>query len=77
MEGKNIANRSKQHYKAPNGVAVTSMAVCDGGQSLGAATLDGAINILRIDPSGNKYIFISFCNCFFLVLYLFQNEFIP
>ncbi|XP_970683.2 phosphoinositide 3-kinase regulatory subunit 4 isoform X1 [Tribolium castaneum] len=54
MEGKNIANRSKQHFKTPSGVGVTSMSVCDGGQSLGAATLDGAINILRIDPSGNK-----------------------
>ncbi|XP_044262700.1 phosphoinositide 3-kinase regulatory subunit 4 isoform X2 [Tribolium madens] len=54
MEGKNIANRSKQHHKTPSGAGVTSMSVCDGGQSLGAASLDGAINILRIDPSGNK-----------------------
>ncbi|KAJ3642279.1 hypothetical protein Zmor_025079 [Zophobas morio] len=54
MEGRNIANRSKQHFKVANGAAVSGMAVCDGGQTLAAATVDGAMNILRLDPAGNK-----------------------
>lgn len=54
MEGKNIANRSKQHYRANNGAAFTSMAVCDGGQALAVATNDGGMSILRLDPSASK-----------------------
>ncbi|XP_017771764.1 PREDICTED: phosphoinositide 3-kinase regulatory subunit 4 [Nicrophorus vespilloides] len=51
MEGKNIANRSKEYYKMPNNSPIESMAVCDNGQSLAAATRDGNINILRVDGS--------------------------
>lgn len=67
MEGRNIANRSKQHFKVANGAAVSGMAVCDGGQTLAAATVDGAMNILRLDPAGNKYVLTFIvrilCNC--------------
>lgn len=52
MEGKNIANRSKQHYKL--GSNITSMAVCESGQSLGVTCQDGSVNILRIDAASNK-----------------------
>ncbi|CAG9829186.1 unnamed protein product [Diabrotica balteata] len=52
MEGKNIANRSKQHYKL--GSNINGMAVCESGQSLGVICQDGSINILRVDSAGNK-----------------------
>lgn len=54
MEGKNIANRSKQHFKVPDSVGILGMAVCEGGQSLAAATHDGSISILRIDRGSSK-----------------------
>ncbi|KAJ8984786.1 hypothetical protein NQ317_003699 [Molorchus minor] len=54
MEGKNIANRSKQHYKIMSGASINGMAVCEGGQSLGTACQDGSINILRVDPASSK-----------------------
>ncbi|KAL3269438.1 hypothetical protein HHI36_008508 [Cryptolaemus montrouzieri] len=54
MEGKNIANRSKQQYKMQNGSSVLGVAACDGGQSIAAISQDGSINILRIDPASNK-----------------------
>lgn len=54
MEGKNIANRSKQFYKAPNNVGLTSLTVCDSGQSLATATMDGSVLVLRMDPTSSK-----------------------
>ncbi|KAG5888474.1 hypothetical protein JTB14_022104 [Gonioctena quinquepunctata] len=54
MEGKNIANRAKQHYKLGTGVNITGTAVCEGGQSLGVTCQNGTVNILRVDPSSSK-----------------------
>ncbi|KAJ8948165.1 hypothetical protein NQ318_009257 [Aromia moschata] len=36
------------------GACVTGMAVCEGGQSLGATCQDGTVNILRVDSASNK-----------------------
>ncbi|XP_056633826.1 phosphoinositide 3-kinase regulatory subunit 4 isoform X2 [Diorhabda sublineata] len=52
MEGKNIANRSKQYFKHSSNI--TGMAVCESGQSLGVICQDGSVNILRIDNANNK-----------------------
>ncbi|XP_074031829.1 vacuolar protein sorting 15 isoform X2 [Leptinotarsa decemlineata] len=54
IEGKNIANRARQHYKLADGVRITGTTVCDGGQSLGVTYHNSAISILRVDSSSNK-----------------------
>ncbi|XP_060527972.1 phosphoinositide 3-kinase regulatory subunit 4 [Cylas formicarius] len=54
IEGRNVANRSRQQYKMPNNSGVTGMAVCESGQSLGASCQNGTINVLRIDPASTK-----------------------
>ncbi|CAH1967764.1 unnamed protein product [Acanthoscelides obtectus] len=54
MEGKNIANRAKQHYRVGSGVTITGMAVCESGQSLGFGCQDGSVNILRIDSASSR-----------------------
>ncbi|KAK9879938.1 hypothetical protein WA026_008448 [Henosepilachna vigintioctopunctata] len=54
LEGKNIANRSKQQFKMQNGIGIIGITACDGGQSVAAASQDGSINILRIEPASNK-----------------------
>ncbi|XP_018572792.1 phosphoinositide 3-kinase regulatory subunit 4 isoform X2 [Anoplophora glabripennis] len=54
LEGKTIANRSKQQYKMTSGSSIIGMTVCEGGQSLGAICQDGTINILRVDSASNK-----------------------
>lgn len=54
MEGRNIANRSKQVYRTHNGVGLGSLTVCDSGQSLATTTMDGNILVLRIDPASSR-----------------------
>ncbi|CAH0555278.1 unnamed protein product [Brassicogethes aeneus] len=55
MEGRNIANRSKQLYKFPRqNTKVVGMTVCDAGQSFGAIGNDGTVQVLRIDNGSNK-----------------------
>lgn len=54
MEGKNIANRSKQSYKVPGAVSIAGMAVCENGQSLAAAVEDGSILVLRVEPTSSR-----------------------
>ncbi|KAF5307655.1 hypothetical protein FQR65_LT06710 [Abscondita terminalis] len=54
MEGKNIANRSKQSYKVAGGVGISGMAVCENGQSLAAAAQDGSILVLRVEPTSSR-----------------------
>lgn len=54
MEGKNIANRSKQNYKIPSGCGINGIAVCENGQSIAAACQDGTLSLLRIDPTSSK-----------------------
>ncbi|XP_030749901.1 phosphoinositide 3-kinase regulatory subunit 4 [Sitophilus oryzae] len=54
FEGKNIANRSKQQFRLPNSSCVTSIAVCDGGQSLTTSCQSGWIGVLRVDPASTK-----------------------
>lgn len=54
IEGKNIANRSKQSYRVPDGLGVTSLAVCENGQSFAAAAQDGSILVLRVEPTSSK-----------------------
>lgn len=57
MEGRNIANRSKQVYRTANGVGLAGLTVCDGGQSLAAATMDGTIMVLRVDSGSSRYVY--------------------
>ncbi|KAJ8911373.1 hypothetical protein NQ315_014204 [Exocentrus adspersus] len=54
LEGRTIANRSKQQYKMASGSCINSMSVCEGGQSLATVCQDGTINILRVDSASNK-----------------------
>lgn len=54
MEGKNIANRSKQNFKTPSGCGINGIAVCETGQSIMAACQDGTLSLLRIDPASSK-----------------------
>lgn len=54
MEGKNIANRSKQSYRVSGGVSISGMAVCENGQSLAAAADDGSILVLRVEPTSSR-----------------------
>ncbi|XP_018329607.1 phosphoinositide 3-kinase regulatory subunit 4 [Agrilus planipennis] len=49
MEGKNIANRSKQSYRTTGSVA--AMTICENGQSLAAATHDGSVMVVRVDAN--------------------------
>lgn len=58
MEGKNIANRSKQSFKVPGNTGIWSLAACGNGQ-VAAATQDGSIHILRLDPASSKYVTAS------------------
>lgn len=55
IEGKNIANRSKQSYRVPDGTGITGLAVCESGQSFAAAALDGSLLVLRVEPTSSKY----------------------
>lgn len=54
MEGKNIANRSKQNFKVPSGCAINGIAICESGQSIAAACEDGTLCLMRIDPTSSK-----------------------
>lgn len=54
MEGRNIANRSKQIYRTPSNTGLVGLTVCDSGQSLAVATMDGAIQVLKLDPSSSR-----------------------
>ncbi|KAI4461743.1 phosphoinositide 3-kinase regulatory subunit 4 [Holotrichia oblita] len=54
MEGKNIANRSKQSYRIPGNISVAGLAVCENAQSLSAAVNDGSILVLRMDPTSSR-----------------------
>lgn len=54
MEGKNIANRSKQNYRTQDGCGIVGLAVCENGQSLAAATNDGSVLVLRLDRGSSK-----------------------
>ncbi|XP_076266632.1 vacuolar protein sorting 15 [Rhynchophorus ferrugineus] len=54
FEGRNIAHRSRQMFRLPNSPGITSIAVCDGGQSLAAASQSGWLGILRVDPASSK-----------------------
>ncbi|KRT79355.1 HEAT domain-containing protein [Oryctes borbonicus] len=54
MEGKNIANRSKQSYRIPSNISVAGLAVCENAQSLAAAVNDGSILVLRMDPTSSR-----------------------
>lgn len=54
MEGRNIANRSRQAY-VHRGGALVGLAVCDQGQSLASsASQSGSVFVLRIDQSSSK-----------------------
>ncbi|XP_049778491.1 phosphoinositide 3-kinase regulatory subunit 4 [Schistocerca cancellata] len=53
MEGRNIANRSRQVYNRQAGPLV-GLTVCEGNQSLGSASQTGAIFVLRVEPNSNK-----------------------
>lgn len=55
MEGKNIANRAKQAYRAQgSNNNITGLTVCEGGQSLAFTSQDGSVNVLRVDTASNK-----------------------
>ncbi|KOX70771.1 Phosphoinositide 3-kinase regulatory subunit 4 [Melipona quadrifasciata] len=54
MEGRNIANRSRQTYIHRGGPLV-GLAVCDQGQSLASsASQSGTVFVLRIEPNSSK-----------------------
>lgn len=54
MEGRNIANRSRQAY-VHRGGALVGLAVCDQGQSLASsASQSGTVFVLRIEQTSNK-----------------------
>ncbi|XP_012255655.2 phosphoinositide 3-kinase regulatory subunit 4 isoform X2 [Athalia rosae] len=54
MEGRNIANRSRQVYTHRGGPLV-GLAVCDQGQSLASsASQSGTVFVLRVEQSSNK-----------------------
>lgn len=55
MEGKNIANRSKQSYRVAGGVSISGMAVCENGQSLAVAAQDGSVLVLRVEPTSSRF----------------------
>lgn len=54
MEGRNIANRSRQTYVHRGGPLV-GLAVCEQGQSLASsASQSGSVFVLRIEPNSSK-----------------------
>lgn len=53
MEGRNIANRSRQVHN-PQAGPLIGLTVCDSNQSLAAASLNGCIFVLRIEVNSNK-----------------------
>ncbi|XP_063233284.1 phosphoinositide 3-kinase regulatory subunit 4 isoform X2 [Bacillus rossius redtenbacheri] len=53
MEGRNIANRSRQTYSRQAGPLV-GLTACEGGQSLASASHGGAVFVLRIEANSNK-----------------------
>jgi phosphoinositide-3-kinase regulatory subunit 4 len=53
MEGRNIANRSRQVYNRQAGPLV-GLAVCENNQSLASASYNGSIFVLRIEANSNK-----------------------
>ena len=55
MEGKNIANRSKQNYTVPNSIGVSGMAVCEDGTSIAATVQDGSIIVLKLETSSSRF----------------------
>ncbi|XP_043489067.1 phosphoinositide 3-kinase regulatory subunit 4 isoform X2 [Polistes fuscatus] len=54
MEGRNIANRSRQTYMNRSGPLV-GLAVCEQGQSIASsASISGTVFVLRIEPNSSK-----------------------
>lgn len=60
MEGKNIANRSKQSYRFTNGSPLTGLTVCENGQSIAAASQDGTLCVLRLDRSSRLVSYMAY-----------------
>ncbi|XP_063992587.1 phosphoinositide 3-kinase regulatory subunit 4 isoform X2 [Diachasmimorpha longicaudata] len=59
MEGRNIANRSRQTYVHRGGPLV-GLAVCEQGQSLASsASQSGSVFVLRVEPSSSKMTIIN------------------
>ncbi|KAF3421311.1 hypothetical protein E2986_10341 [Frieseomelitta varia] len=59
MEGRNIANRSRQTYIHRGGPLV-GLAICDQGQSLASsASQSGTVFVLRIEPNSSKMSIIA------------------
>uniref|UniRef100_A0A1B6KTS4 non-specific serine/threonine protein kinase n=1 Tax=Graphocephala atropunctata TaxID=36148 RepID=A0A1B6KTS4_9HEMI len=53
MEGRNIANRSRQVYNGHNG-ALVGMTLCHNNQSLATISSSGAVMVVRIETNTNK-----------------------
>ncbi|KAJ9580221.1 hypothetical protein L9F63_004121 [Diploptera punctata] len=53
MEGRNIANRSRQVYNRQAGPLV-GLTVCENNQSLASASQQGSVFVLRIETNSNK-----------------------
>ncbi|XP_015117187.1 phosphoinositide 3-kinase regulatory subunit 4 [Diachasma alloeum] len=59
MEGRNIANRSRQTYVHRGGPLV-GLAVCEQGQSLASsASQSGSVFVLRLEPSSSKMTIVN------------------
>ncbi|GLH13555.1 Phosphoinositide 3-kinase regulatory subunit 4 [Gryllus bimaculatus] len=58
MEGRNIANRSRQVHNHQSGPLI-GLTVCDSNQSLAAASLNGCIFVLRIEVNSNKMVVLQ------------------
>uniref|UniRef100_A0A0C9R475 non-specific serine/threonine protein kinase n=1 Tax=Fopius arisanus TaxID=64838 RepID=A0A0C9R475_9HYME len=59
MEGRNIANRSRQTYVNRGGPLV-GLAVCEQGQSIASsASMTGSVFVLRMEPSSSKMTLVN------------------
>nr|XP_022913149.1 phosphoinositide 3-kinase regulatory subunit 4 isoform X1 [Onthophagus taurus] len=54
IEGKNIANRSRQCYRFPGNPKLTGLAVCGNKGTMAASSVDGSVLVLQIDSGSSR-----------------------